>query len=121
MNAALAVALSYLLGTIPWSYLAARLLRGLDLRRVGSGNLGATNVFRALGGRAALAVLVLDAAKGAVPVLVFAPSVAPAPLGEADFATVCAVGAVLGHMFPFYLGFRGGKGIATSAGACALI
>lgn len=122
MNAWVVVGLSYLLGTIPWSYLAARLLRGLDLRRVGSGNLGATNTFRAVGARAALAVLALDAAKGVVPVLVFAPAVTPpAPLGAADFAGLCAVSAVLGHMFPFYLRFRGGKGIATSAGAFAAL
>lgn len=119
MNAGVAVLLSYLLGTIPWSFLAARLLGGVDLRRVGSGNLGATNVFRALGTKAALAVLVLDAAKGVVPVLVFARL--PAPLGAADFATLCATSAVLGHMFPFYLRFRGGKGIATSAGAFAAL
>ena len=122
MNAGVAVLLSYLLGTIPWSFLAARLLGGVDLRRVGGGNLGATNVFRALGTKAALAVLVLDAAKGVVPVLVFARLPAPpAPLGAADFATLCATSAVLGHMFPFFLRFRGGKGIATSAGAFAAL
>ena len=122
MSAVVAVLLSYLLGTIPWSYVAARILGGLDLRRVGSGNLGATNVFRALGVRAALAVLVLDAAKGIVPVLVFARLPAPpVPLGAAGFGTLCAVAAVLGHMFPFYLRFRGGKGIATSAGAFAAL
>jgi acyl phosphate:glycerol-3-phosphate acyltransferase len=121
MSAAIAVVLSYLLGTIPWSLLAVRALRGLDLRRMGSGNLGATNVYRALGARAALPVLALDAAKGIVPVLVFARLPAAPPLGEAGFGTLCAVAAVVGHMFPFYLGFRGGKGIATSAGAFATL
>ena len=122
MNPVLPVLFSYVLGTIPWSYLAARRFGGLDLRRVGSGNLGATNVFRALGMKAALAVLLLDAAKGVVPVLVFAPLPTTArPLSDASYATLCAVSAVLGHMFPFFMRFRGGKGIATSAGAFAAL
>lgn len=122
MNAAVVVVLSYLVGTIPWSFVAARLWGGVDLRRIGSGNLGATNVFRALGAWAALGVLALDAAKGVVAVLLLAPwPAAPVLLGDAGFATLCAVAAVLGHMFPFYLGFRGGKGIATSAGAFAAL
>ena len=120
MSAALALLLSYLVGTIPWSLLLARALGGVDLRRVGSGNLGATNVFRALGKWPALAVLGLDAAKGVVPVLLCArlPS-PPIPLGADGFATLCGLAAIVGHMFPFYLGFRGGKGIATSAGVFA--
>jgi len=120
MRLATALILSYLVGSIPWSLLAARLLGGVDLRRVGSGNLGATNVFRALGAWTALAVLALDAAKGVVAVLLIA-RLAPAALGAGGVATLCGLAAILGHMFPFYLGFRGGKGIATSAGVFAAL
>lgn len=114
--------LAYLVGAIPWSYLAGRLLKGIDLRQVGSGNLGTTNVYRALGLAPALAVLALDAAKGAVAVLWFArlPQ-PPLPLGDAGFATLCGLAAILGHMFPLYMRFHGGKGIATSAGVFAAL
>ncbi len=120
MRLAAALVLSYLVGSIPWSLLAARLFGGVDLRKVGSGNLGATNVFRALGAWTALAVLALDAAKGAVAVLLIARLPSPV-LGPGGGATLCGLAAILGHMFPFYLGFRGGKGIATSAGVFAAL
>lgn len=117
-----AVFLSYFVGAIPWSYLVARLRRGVDLRRVGSGNLGATNVYRAAGAGAALAVLALDAAKGVLAPLVFARMAPePVPLGASGFATLCGAAAIVGHMFPPYLRFRGGKGIATSAGVFATL
>ncbi len=117
-----AVLLAYLVGAIPWSYWLVRLRRGVDLRRVGSGNLGATNVYRVAGIGAALAALVLDAGKGVAAPLVFArlpPE--PVPLGPQAYATLCGVAAILGHMFPPYLCFRGGKGIATSAGVFATL
>ena len=103
---------SYLVGAIPTSYLVVRMVKGQDLRQLGSGNLGATNLFRVLGWRYAVPVGLFDMLKGAVPVLVFAPragggSVAALGLGAA---------AVLGHVFPVFLGFRGGKGVATGAG-----
>ncbi len=103
---------SYLLGAIPTSYLAARLFRGIDLREHGSRNLGATNLYRVLGWRYAIPVGLLDAAKGLVPVLVFAPRVSPSEV----FALVCGLTAVLGHVFSVFVGFKGGKGVATAAG-----
>ncbi len=108
---------SYLIGGIPFSYIAGRMLKGIDLRNHGSGNLGASNTYRILGGRVALVVLVLDVAKGLVPVLVAARFDVAG--GAPVHALAAAAGAILGHLFSPYLGFSGGKGIATSAGAFA--
>jgi acyl phosphate:glycerol-3-phosphate acyltransferase len=112
MTAASWLAASYLLGAIPASYLAARLFAGLDLREHGSRNLGATNLYRVLGWRFAIPVGLFDMAKGAVPVLVFAPQVSSSEL----FALSCGLMAVLGHVFSVFVRFRGGKGVATAAG-----
>lgn len=103
---------SYLLGAVPTSYLAGRLFRGIDLREHGSRNLGATNLYRVLGWRYAIPVGLFDAAKGLVPVLVFAPRVSSSEL----FALVCGLVAVVGHVFSVFVGFKGGKGVATAAG-----
>jgi glycerol-3-phosphate acyltransferase PlsY len=103
---------SYLLGAIPTSYLAGRLFRGIDLREHGSRNLGATNLYRVLGWRYAIPVGLFDAAKGLIPVTVFAPRASPSDL----FALVCGLTAVLGHAFSLFVGFKGGKGVATAAG-----
>lgn len=105
-------ALSYLLGATPTSYWVGKAFHGLDLREHGSGNLGATNSFRVLGWRSALPVMVVDVGKGFVPVWLFPP------LAGGDFRWTLAFGgaAVLGHMFSLWVGFRGGKGVATSAG-----
>ncbi len=103
---------SYLLGAVPTSYLAGRLFRGIDLREHGSRNLGATNLYRVLGWRYAIPVGLFDAAKGLVPVLVFAPRVSTSEL----FALVCGLTAVVGHVFSVFVGFKGGKGVATAAG-----
>jgi glycerol-3-phosphate acyltransferase PlsY len=103
---------SYLLGAVPTSYLAGRLFRGIDLREHGSHNLGATNLYRVLGWRYAVPVGLLDAAKGLVPVLVFAPRVSSSEL----FALICGLAAVVGHVFSVFVGFKGGKGVATAAG-----
>lgn len=103
---------SYLLGAIPTSYLTARLFRGIDLREHGSRNLGATNLYRVLGWRFAIPVGLFDAAKGLIPVLVFAPRVSSSEL----FALVCGMTAVLGHVYSVFVGFKGGKGVATAAG-----
>ncbi len=100
----------YLAGTVPFGLLLARLFGLGDLRRVGSGNIGATNVLRTGGKGAAALTLLLDAAKGAVPALVFAA-------WGRDAAVLAAAGAVLGHVFPVWLRFRGGKGVATLLGA----
>jgi acyl phosphate:glycerol-3-phosphate acyltransferase len=103
---------SYLLGAVPTSYLAGRLIRGIDLREHGSRNLGATNLYRVLGWRFAIPVGLLDAAKGLIPVLVFAPRVSDSEV----FALVCGLTAVVGHVFSIFVGFKGGKGVATAAG-----
>lgn len=105
--------LSYLLGATPTSYWVGRLFHGLDLREHGSGNLGATNALRVLGWRSAVPVVFVDIAKGWVPVAVFSG------LAGVEFPWTLAFGtaAIFGHMFSFWVGFRGGKGMATSAGA----
>jgi glycerol-3-phosphate acyltransferase PlsY len=108
----LLVALSYLAGSIPSSFLVGKVFHGIDLRRHGSGNLGATNAFRVLGARSAVPVLVVDVGKGLIPVLLF-PLLAPASFG---WTLTYGGAAILGHMFSVWVGFRGGKGIATSAG-----
>ncbi len=110
MTLALAFALAYLLGSIPFGVLIARALGLGDLRKIGSGNIGATNVLRTGNKRAAAATLLLDAAKGAAAVLTarhFAGETAAMAAGLAAF---------LGHLFPVWLGFRGGKGVATFLG-----
>jgi glycerol-3-phosphate acyltransferase PlsY len=114
-----AIVVSYLLGSIPAAYLAGK-SRGVDLRKQGSGNLGATNVMRVLGTRIGLVVFAFDMAKGATPILLFARRVPAGTLGP-DTATVagilCGLAAILGHVRPIYLGFgKGGKGVATAAG-----
>lgn len=106
------LAASYLLGAVPTSYLAGRLGRGIDLREHGSRNLGATNLYRMLGWRFAIPVGLFDVAKGAIPVLVFAPRVSPSAL----FALACGIAAILGHVFSVFVRFKGGKGVATAAG-----
>jgi glycerol-3-phosphate acyltransferase PlsY len=112
LEAALALLASYLLGAIPTSHLVSRLFAKIDLREHGSGNLGATNLYRVLGGKYAIPVALFDIAKGAIPVLVFAPRVA----GSELFAVACGVAAILGHVFSVFVGFKGGKGVATAAG-----
>ena len=103
---------SYFLGAIPTSYLLSRLFARIDLRKEGSGNLGATNLYRVLGWKYAVPAAVVDIAKGAIPVLVFAPQVSDSQL----FALACGVAAILGHVFSVFVGFKGGKGVATAAG-----
>jgi acyl phosphate:glycerol-3-phosphate acyltransferase len=103
---------SYFVGAIPTSYLLSRLFAGIDLRKHGSGNLGATNLYRVLGWKYAIPAAAVDIAKGAIPVLVFAPQVSNSQL----FALGCGVAAILGHVFSVFVGFKGGKGVATAAG-----
>lgn len=111
-NAALWLLASYLLGAIPTSYLVGRLLKGIDLREHGSKNLGATNLYRTLGWRYAIPVGLFDVAKGAIPVLLFGPRAPEVPY----FPIWCGLMAVLGHVFSVFVGFKGGKGVATAAG-----
>jgi acyl phosphate:glycerol-3-phosphate acyltransferase len=111
----IAVLLSYGLGSIPAAYIAGRALRGIDLRQHGSGNLGATNVYRVMGPQIATGVMMFDVAKGAVPVLLF-PQWAATTHPE-GVAIACGLAAILGHVRPvFLLGRGGGKGIATAGG-----
>ena len=110
MNEALAVGLAYLLGSIPFAFLAGR-SRGVDLRTIGSGNLGAANVFRALGRRMGIAVMVADIGKGVVAVLV-----ARALAGD-PWPAIAAGAAMAGHVFPVWMRFKGGKGVAVGGGA----
>ncbi len=107
----LSVLLAYLLGSLSFSYLIVRALKGIDIRTVGSGNAGATNVLRVAGKLPALAALLLDAGKGLAAVLIARALEAP-PMVIA----LVGLGAVLGHMYPVFFGFRGGKGVATAAG-----
>jgi glycerol-3-phosphate acyltransferase PlsY len=109
---ALAVLASYLLGAIPTSFWVVRALKGIDLRTVGSGNLGATNLYRQLGFRWAVPVGLFDALKGAIPVAFIGPW---AGLGLGG-AVLLGVVAVLGHVFSVFVGFKGGKGVATGGG-----
>jgi len=113
----LALLASYALGAVPFGLVLVRLATGQDLRRVGSGNIGATNAMRAAGKPVGLAAFALDLAKGWVAVRWFAPLAASAGPGPAWVAVLCGAAAVLGHCFPVYLGFRGGKGVATACGA----
>lgn len=102
---------AYLLGAVPFGLLFARLLGDVDVRSVGSGNIGATNVLRAAGTSAAVLTLIADCLKGLVPVLI-APHIA----SDASLPVLAGIAAVVGHNFPVYLGFKGGKGVATSFG-----
>lgn len=119
MNAILtAVGLGYLCGALPWGLWLGLLLRRVDVRTLGSRNLGATNVYRTLGPAIGVPVLVLDILKGAVPVW-WIPRLsltAGFPGGPEACALVVALAAVLGHVFTVFAGFRGGKGVATTVG-----
>lgn len=126
MHWSLALLIAYAAGSIPTAYLAGRLLRGVDLRTIGSGNLGATNVFRSLGAAPAVIVLVLDALKGALPVLLLPAQIVGVYWFEARallwWGLACGVAAILGHAKPVFLLWKGGgKGVATAAGVFAAL
>jgi glycerol-3-phosphate acyltransferase PlsY len=121
------IPLAYLLGSIPFGYVLVKAFRKEDIRASGSGNIGATNVARSGAKGLAIATLLLDLGKGSVAVIgafliarhsgVFAGQPVQEARGHAfDFAMVAAVAAVVGHVFPVWLGFRGGKGVATALG-----
>ena len=115
MVPALVLVAAYLLGSIPFSFLVGRAFGVADVRRVGSGNVGATNVLRSAGKTAGLLALVLDTAKGAAASLIALWLVPDRP----TVAALAAVMAVLGHMYPVWLRFQGGKGVAAGLGAFA--
>ncbi len=109
------VLIGFAIGSLPLGYIAAR-HRGIDLRRAGSGNVGATNAYRTTGLAMAVAVMALDVAKGAGAVL------AAVQLGGGAAAPAAAgVAAILGHVYPPWLGFRGGKGVATATGVFSVL
>jgi acyl phosphate:glycerol-3-phosphate acyltransferase len=110
-DALIAIAVGYLLGSLPFGYWAGR-LRGIDLRLAGSGNTGATNVMRVLGLKVGVPVMALDIGKGAAAVVI-----ARAISSDDIVPVLAAAAAVTGHMYPLFLGFRGGKGVATGLGA----
>ncbi|MEX1193747.1 MAG: glycerol-3-phosphate 1-O-acyltransferase PlsY [Dehalococcoidia bacterium] len=116
LELAAVVVVSYLIGAIPVGYIFTRALRDTDIREHGSGMIGATNVYRVLGRGPFMIVLLLDAAKGYVPTLatwyIF---------GTHDLQVAAGIAAVLGHDFPIYIGFRGGRGVATSLGVYAAL
>jgi glycerol-3-phosphate acyltransferase PlsY len=110
--------LGYLSGSVPYGLVLPKLLLGVDVRTIGSGNIGATNAARAGGKALGVAVFVLDVAKAVVPLLV-----ARAVLGEAGnfWVMATAVAAFAGHLFPVWLGFKGGKGVATGLGVFTVL
>lgn len=116
-TALLLILFSYLLGSVPTGYLVAKRVMGIDIREHGSGNPGAANVYRIVGKWAGVTTFIIDGFKGFIPVclaLHFCPQ-------DYWVAIVCGVIAILGHMWTIYLKFRGGKGVATSAGVFAAL
>jgi len=112
----IAILLSYLLGAVPFGLVFSKLFSDVDVRTIGSGNIGATNVLRAAGKKAAVLTLLMDTMKGLVPVLIVKF------LFQDDAITVLSgAAAILGHNFPVYLKFRGGKGVATSYGVVVAV
>jgi glycerol-3-phosphate acyltransferase PlsY len=116
IGVAIVIVVSYCAGAIPFSYIAGRVFAGIDLRQHGSGNLGASNTFRFLGPKIALFVLVADIAKGFLPVY-FAPVYGVGhTMPDLWLMYIAGFFAVVGHMFSVFVAFKGGKGIATTAG-----
>ena len=121
MQTALVIVISYLLGSIPTGDIVAR-RHGVDLRSVGSGNPGFTNVLRTLGARVAAPVLVIDIAKGLLAVLLVAGTLgAGAPLGPTGIRLAAGLAAVAGHIWPVFTRFKGGRGVATACGVFAAL
>ncbi len=114
------VFVAYLVGAIPFALIVARLYGIKDIRKVGSGNVGATNVQRAAGFKAAVWVYVFDISKGVVPVLI-AKAVEQDVMSRDLFLVVVALAAILGHVFPIYLKFKGGKGVNTALGTMLVL
>ncbi|MBD3403807.1 glycerol-3-phosphate 1-O-acyltransferase PlsY [candidate division GN15 bacterium] len=117
---AIPILLAYLLGAIPFALLVGRLAGIDDIRKHGSGNLGATNVWRVAGGKVASAVFALDIAKGIVAIVI-ARTAGQSLIDHDLFLVICAAAAVLGHIFPIYIGFKGGKGVNTALGVMIML
>lgn len=120
MYAPIVIIVSYLLGSIPFGYLIVSAKTGSDVRQTGSGGTGATNVSRRAGKAAGIATLILDAAKG-VAAMWFAKFMIGSMDHAAWYVGIAAVTTILGHIFPIWLGFRGGKGVATGVGVFAVL
>lgn len=114
------IVLSYLAGAIPFGLLVARAYGISDVRSVGSGNIGATNVWRSVGAKAGVIVFVFDIGKGLTAILV-AQMIEQSIVSQELFLIFCAAAVVLGHVFPVYLQFRGGKGVNTALGAFGML
>ncbi len=112
------IAAAYLLGAVPFAFIITKAVAGVDIRTVGSGNVGATNVSRVLGRKWAVLVFVLDLLKGFLPVLAarWAADSVPGAADPAPGVVLTGLAAICGHNWPLYLGFKGGKGVATSCG-----
>jgi glycerol-3-phosphate acyltransferase PlsY len=130
ITALVALLLSYLAGSVPFGYVLVRVTRGIDIREQGSGNIGATNVGRVLGRRWFVVVLFLDFLKGLLPVLMVRWLVAEANVSQeatswytarGPLEVLCGSAAIVGHLWPLWLGFRGGKGVATSLGVIVVL
>jgi len=111
LNIILPIIIGYLIGSIPFGVIAGK-LRKIDIRKVGSGNIGATNIYRTLGTAPAMAVFILDLLKGAIAVYIAQAMVPASPA----VIVISGIAAVMGHMYPVYIGFKGGKGSATGLG-----
>jgi len=117
LNLVIGLVVSYLMGSVPTSLLAGRLLKGIDIRQHGSGNAGATNTFRVLGWKAGLVVLLIDMAKGLIPTVWVAQAAGSTLGGEPMlYQIACGLAAVFGHIWTIFAGFKGGKGVGTGAG-----
>ena len=114
----LLIVASYFAGSIPFGLIIARFVKGIDLRKHGSGNIGATNVGRVLGKKWGLICLCLDALKGLLPVWLLPQWICGT---DGDIAVVAGVATIVGHMFPCWLGFRGGTGVSTSLGVTGML
>ncbi|WP_347273366.1 glycerol-3-phosphate 1-O-acyltransferase PlsY [Candidatus Kuenenia sp.] len=106
--------ISYFIGSIPFGFIVARVAKGIDIRQAGSGNPGATNVWRVMGKKYGILVFILDMMKGFLPVLIF--DYVTSGQSRSLFTILCGVGVILGHTFPVFLGFKGGKAAATGCG-----
>lgn len=117
-NLIFAASISYLIGSIPTTYIIAKLLRGIDIREHGSGNIGATNLMRVVGKTPGIIALLLDVGKGVLPVVLLAPIYyrPQMVISEPLFRVILGLSAVSGHIWTIFLRFKGGKGVATTIG-----
>ena len=116
MIAALVILLGYLLGSIPCGYIVGRLAGGVDIRTIGDGNMGAANTYREIGAKAGIAVGLADASKGVLAIIIAKVLGAPDPV-----ILIAGVAAVIGHNWPIFIGFRGGRGESTTIGALLVL